>query len=145
MEHGNYSLTDLPVLSLFNFPASVQMDPATFHIIEWLNDSLTEMDMKYKKLKAELRHQREQNARLESQYERLEEYNHQVESRLNALRDVLGSFIDHSTRDVRRDLLDEFNAVARDYNIDLEEMEIIYPDDEFETESVASSLDAMFE
>lgn len=79
----------------------------------------------------ELLQERDQLSR---SFERLEIYTEHCEARLEYLRDVLNRHVDNATNNVRRDLLDEFNQVARDHNIEYNEIELLFPDEELESD-----------
>ena len=82
------------------------------HIVELREQEIAE-------LRAEI-------ARYRIQYDALEEYATEQETRANALHDVIDTMIDRQTHgDVRRDLIDAFNEVANDLGIELELYEVI--------------------
>lgn len=56
---------------------------------------------------------------LERQLERAEDFAAEQEQRANAYRDVMDGFIEMSSEGVRRDLLDEFNRVAGELDVDM--------------------------
>lgn len=59
---------------------------------------------------------------LTNSYQRLETWAEEQEQRANALHDVINSFIDRNGPVVRRDLLESFNEVADDLDIDLDQI-----------------------
>lgn len=82
------------------------------HIVELREQEIAE-------LRAEI-------ARYRSQYDALEEFANEQETRANALHDVIDVMIERQTYgEVRRDLIEAFNEVANDLGIDLELYEVI--------------------
>lgn len=73
-----------------------------------------------KKLEADNRVLAREHAALRRQYDALEDYATEQEMRANALHDVIDGYIERSATSVRRDLMAEFEHVARVNNIDLE-------------------------
>lgn len=71
-------------------------------------------------IQANYRSLREDYIHLKANYERLEDWAHEQEQRADALHDVIDSFINRSGTTVRRDLLDSFNEVANDLDVDLD-------------------------
>ena len=61
-----------------------------------------------------------EQARMNRQYEELERWAVAQEARADALHEVIHGFIDNSTTNVRRDLLEEFNRVAEELDVDLD-------------------------
>ena len=79
-------------------------------------DVLTKiLESNYKELRKDYRH-------LQSAYDRLEEWGNDQEQRANALHDVLDNYIERSGAGVRSDLLESFHEIARNLDIDLEEL-----------------------
>lgn len=77
---------------------------------------------------------RERNAARRA-FDRLEDYVVDCETRLEYLRAVLNLHVDRATRNVQRDLLDEFNEVARQADVDFDELGLLFPDEEFESDN----------
>ena len=116
-------------------------------IVTFYRESLEKVERKYESLRAAYEELLLERRHLMQSYERLEDYATEQDARLNALRDVIDRFIDQATVNTRRDLLDEFNAVAREHNIDFDEDVLTALEetesDTFEITSVGS-IDDMF-
>ena len=83
-------------------------------------EGLENLEERMKKLEADNRVLAREHAALRRQYDALEDYATEQEMRANALHDVIDGYIERSATSVRRDLLMEFEHVARVRNIDLE-------------------------
>lgn len=73
-------------------------------------------------LQTNYRSLREDYEHLKNNYARLEDWANDQEQRADALHDVMDRFINRHGAGVRRDLLDTFNEVATDLDIDLEDV-----------------------
>jgi len=65
---------------------------------------------------------REDYHHLKANYERLENWANDQEQRADALHDVIDRYINRSGPGIRRDLLDAFNEVANELDIDIDEI-----------------------
>jgi hypothetical protein len=86
--------------------------------------------------------------RLRRQYYVLEDYSHTQELRADAMHDVLERFIESLTGELRMELADHFRVVARERDIDLDELDIeVPPPDDWSVHSLSDSesLDLMFD
>lgn len=74
---------------------------------------------------------RQDYVHLKNSYARLEDWANDQEQRADALHDVIDRFINRNGPRVRRDLLESFNEVAADLDIDLDEILAQSDDDDF--------------
>jgi Lhr-like helicase len=81
---------------------------------------------------------------LTRQYHALEDFAQEQEQRADALAQVINGFIENTTNEVRRDLMDEFNAVARELDIDLDVWDQDLESDEVLMEDI-TGLDEFFD
>ena len=88
-------------------------------MLEFYREQYERLNQQYSVLKRVYRECRHEIYVLRNQYERLEDYSTEQESRANALHDVIDRFISRHGDNVRSDLLDSFHEIARELNIDL--------------------------
>ena len=75
---------------------------------------------------------REDNERLRRAYDVLEDWAIAQEQRANALHSVIDTFIDRNGENVRRDLMEAFNEVATDLDVNLDlDIDLMHSDDDF--------------
>jgi hypothetical protein len=86
-----------------------------------------------------------ENVALKRQYETLEEWANTQELRANALADVIDRFIVNSGDGVQRDLMEAFNEVAEDLDVDLDFLTEQQEFDSESTEEIVGDLDNMFD
>jgi hypothetical protein len=139
----------LPFESFSILPAKEQviMEAVLQPIVTFYRESLERIEERYTHLMSAYEELLMERRNLQRAFERLEDYATEQEARYAALQDVLERFVFHSTRNVRRDLLDEFNAVAREQAIDFDEMNLLMQSDDEETvvdDASYTSLDDMF-
>lgn len=129
------AVRDVLIGSLLNLPASNKMDAITLHMIMHYKESMDKLEKRLAKLEDANKKLVFQNNSLVNQIERIEEYAEQMEMRADVLHEVLDRFIEGSTRDVRRNLLDDFNAVARNNDIDIPNInELLFETSDTESE-----------
>lgn len=116
----------LPLTSLFNLPATTQVIMKAYQalvdvMVTFYREQYERLQQHYDVLKRVYRECRHELYQLRTAYERLEDYANEQEQRANALHDVIDLFINRHGRNVRRDLLDSFNEVAHELDIELDE------------------------
>ncbi|MCG0276766.1 MAG: hypothetical protein L5655_11565 [Thermosediminibacteraceae bacterium] len=89
-------------------------------MVQHYKDGLEALEKRMIELEAANKLMAREQATLRRQYDALEDYATEQEMRANALHDVIDGYIERSVSTVRRDLLAEFEHVARVNNIDLE-------------------------
>lgn len=92
-------------------------------MVTFYREQYERLSNQYNVLKRVYRECRHELYNLRTQYEGLEDYANEQETRANALHDVIDTFINRNGRTVRRDLLDAFNEVATELGIEMEDFE----------------------
>lgn len=89
-------------------------------------------------LQSNYRALREDYLSLKRSYDQLEEWANDQEQRANALHDVIDTFINRNGVGVRRDLLEAFNEVANDLEINIDDL-LAYEEEEFEIDVMSDN------
>lgn len=108
------------------------MDSFTLVMMEFMAAETNAAVEKMDKALEELARLKEAHANLITQYDRLEDWAIGQEARADALHDVIANFIERAGPGVRRDLLAEFNEVADDLDLDIDEVIDLVSDTESE-------------
>jgi len=88
-------------------------------MVTYYREQYERMEQWYHVLKRVYRQQQQELYQLRNEYEELENWANDQEERANAMRAVINRMIDGNPRDVRRNLLEAFNEVARELQVDL--------------------------
>ena len=105
---------------IYEFAGKYAMDAITQCLIEYFKRDLEAAVKRLEAAERENRKLRQDYINLQRSYDGLEEWANDQEARADAMRDIINGFIDNSTNTVRRELLQEFNRVANELDIDLD-------------------------
>lgn len=109
-------------------------------LVTWYKEHLDAAMDRLHVLEREIFVERRRTDRLQHHVHRLRSENIVLEQHLEALRQVLDGFVEQANENVRRDLLDAFNAVAAEGGPDINDLLA----DEVLSESSEDIMDMMF-
>jgi len=99
---------------------SAGMEALVDCMVTFYKEKYERLENLFEALKVNYKSLRQDNLNLRRQYEELERYAEEQESRANALHDVIDGYINRSGPGIRRDLMEAFNEVANNLDIDID-------------------------